>query len=68
MKSEKILVGVKAFQEFIGVGENVIYKLFSMGMPAGRVDGRIYGHTDNVEDWFRAVMRQRVKDIEEGEE
>lgn len=63
MKSDKILVGVKAFEEFIGVSAPIVYKLFKKGLPGAMMEGRVYGHADNVNEFFRVNTMHRMKDV-----
>lgn len=65
MKSNKILVGIKAFRDFVGVSEPVVYKLFQHGMPGTIIEGRVYGHADNVDEFFRVNTMHRMKDVNE---
>lgn len=59
----KILVGMQAIMDYIGVGKSAFYTLIRNGLPATVIDNRWYAHKDNLDAYFQQVTRVRVKDI-----
>lgn len=58
-RSEKILIGKKAAMEFIGIrSENLFSDLVSRGLPVVVINNRWYAHTENLEDFFKAITRR----------
>ena len=62
-----ILQGRQAILDYLKIGIPLFYTLVKSGMPVGVIEGRVYAHAANLDEWFRAVTRQRVKDIEGAE-
>lgn len=64
----KILTGMQAILDHIGVGKAAFYSLVKLGLPATVIDGRWYAHADNLDAFFQQATRIRMKDIPEGAE
>lgn len=64
-KSEnKILIGVKDICSFLdNMSEVTFRKWVRRGLPVRLVDGRVYAHTENIEDYFKEITMHKEKDI-----
>jgi len=51
-KSEKILIGKDAILEYIQVSWPTAEKLINIGLPAVKVNGTWYAHTDGLDNFF----------------
>ena len=51
-EKSKVLWGVRAIAEHLGVGRPKIYRLLEYGLPAQKVDGTWCAHTENIDRYF----------------
>lgn len=55
-RSNKILFGVPEIGNFLdGKDDKTVADLIKKGLPARKINGRWYGHTDTIEKWFESV-------------
>ena len=58
----KYLIGKKAFREHLAnSGDAQLDTFMSMGMPVLIHNGKWYGHSDNIDEWFKAKTRKQVR-------
>lgn len=52
MKSE-LMIGIKPVCDAFGITEDQFYMFLGMGLPMRKINGRWYGHRENINDFFR---------------
>lgn len=67
-KTGRFLQGSKKIMEYLQVSKPVFYKFVSMGMPAVVIDNRWYAHADNLDEFMKAITRNRTSVIPEDAE
>lgn len=66
MKSAKILTGKKELASFLDLSEPTIDNLISFGMPVGMINGRIFAHIENIENWFKLLTMRKTLSMDNG--
>ena len=49
------LIGEKDIKSRFGLGDKVYNTLVRLGMPVARINGRIYAHYDNINEWLKQI-------------
>jgi membrane protease subunit (stomatin/prohibitin family) len=61
-KAPSILTSKEEIMEYIGCSKHLLQQYISMGLPVLSLNGRWIAHTDNVDQFFRAITRRRLTD------
>ena len=64
-RSPSILTSKEEIMEYIGCSKHLLQQYISMGLPVLSLNGRWIAHTDNVDQFFRAITRRRLADAPE---
>jgi hypothetical protein len=62
-ESKKILTTRQEILDYTGISKNLYLKFIRAGMPVLYVDGRCYAHTDNIDEFFRAITKSNAKNL-----
>ena len=70
--SEDFLIGEKQIQSRFNMGKGVYNVMLRMGMPVTRINGRVYAHARNIDQWLQSRLKGgdhviSEDDIEKGE-
>ncbi len=60
---KRILTSRQEIMDYAGISRILYMKFIKLGMPVLYVDGRCYAHTDNLDDFFKAVTRVSSKNL-----
>lgn len=63
--SKKILIGREDVMEFAGLSKFLYPKFIKLGMPVLYIDGKVYAHADNIENFFKAITNVNAKNSPE---
>ena len=55
--NRKILRNLEEILEYMGVSEDLFRKFHENGLPARKIDGRWFAHTDNIDEYFRLITK-----------
>ena len=58
-KSDKILTSFEEIRQFMGVSDYVLQHFIRMGLPILQINRRWYAHTDNLEEFVKAISRKQ---------
>lgn len=53
----KLLRNLEEILDYTGMSEALFRKFHKNGFPARQFDGRWFAHTDNIDDFFRAMTK-----------
>ncbi len=53
---------------YLQVSKTTFYKFINLGMPAVVIDGRWYAHSENLDEFLKAVTRKCTREIPEDAE
>jgi hypothetical protein len=65
VKNDKILDNRQAILDYTGLSPYKYLKFIKLGMPVIYIDGHCYAHTDNLDEFFRAITRGNSKNLPE---
>lgn len=51
------MIGAKPVCDAFGISEKQFYMFLAMGMPMRKINGRWYGHRQNISDFFKLVTQ-----------
>ncbi len=57
MTAGKLLRNLEEILEYMGVSEDLFRKFHENGLPARKIDGRWFAHTDNIDEYFRFLTK-----------
>lgn len=57
MSNSKLLQSVDQIMERWQISEKQFYMLVRLGLPARKINGRWYAHDDNIDEFFRYILR-----------
>jgi len=74
-KNTELLVGIKSICDEFQLTEEQFYMFLGMNMPLRKINGRWYGHRQNISDFFKRITvgdpvqldGSRIKDLAGGE-
>jgi hypothetical protein len=55
MKSNKLLVGIKSIRDKFDLTEDLFYMFMKLGLPVRKINGRWFGHEDNIDTFLKKV-------------
>ena len=61
--NKKILTSRQEIIDYAGISKHLYLKFIRAGLPVLYIDGRCYAHTDNIDDFFKAITRSNMKDL-----
>ena len=67
-KSPSRLTSKAEIMEYIACGKRLLAEYTSMGLPVLSLNGKWIAHTDNIDQFFRAITRTRLTDLQQQEE
>ena len=50
-----LMIGMKSVCDAFGINQEQFYMFLGLGMPMRKINGRWYGHRQNISDFFRKV-------------
>jgi hypothetical protein len=53
MKNNPLLVGMKDIMERFSISEDQFYMFLGLGLPLRKINGRWYGHIENIDAFLR---------------
>ena len=59
--TQKLVVGIQALAERLQVSKATISLYIRLGLPCARIGNRWHFHTDNVDNFFRALTNKQYK-------
>lgn len=62
---KKILTSRQEIMDYLGISKAMYLKFVKSGMPVLYIDGRCYAHTENIDEYFRAITRSSAKNLPE---
>ena len=62
---KKFLQGAQEIKTAFGFSHKVFIVLLKLGLPVTRINRRIYGYFDNIDDWLRANIKDGDYTIDE---
>ncbi|MGE4417710.1 MAG: hypothetical protein AB7D26_10770 [Marinobacterium sp.] len=59
-RASGVLIGRKAIQSYLDIGREGLNSLIELGLPMAVINGRLYAHSENIEQWFQLVTRRKA--------
>jgi len=60
MRNPAFLVGKKAIADYMHLTEKTLPAFLDLGLPAAKINGRWYAHTENVDSFFKRLTKKKV--------
>lgn len=57
----KVLTSKQEILDYLKISEKLYKKFIRLGMPVLYIDGRCYGHKENLDDFFKSITRVSMK-------
>ena len=54
---KRLLTGVNEIQQAFCWTEDQFYMFLRLGLPVRKINGRWYGHHENIDAWLRALLK-----------
>lgn len=56
----RLLKGVKGICDAFDLNKDQYYTFVALGMPVCRINGRLYGHHKNIDEWLQKVTNPKI--------
>lgn len=60
LRSRGPLAGKDAIMRYTNMGETALNECIRGGLPCFKIGGRLYAHTESIDEWFKARSRQQI--------
>jgi len=61
--SKKILTSRQEIMDYAGLSKYLYLKFIRIGLPVFYAEGRCYAHTDNIDEFFKAITKNNTKNM-----
>jgi hypothetical protein len=55
MAAQELMVGIKPVCDAFGISEEQFYMFLGLGLPMRKINGRWYGHRENISIFFKKI-------------
>lgn len=62
-KNNPLLQGIKSIGDRFNLNREQFYMFIKLGLPVRKINGRWYGHENNIDDFLRVITKGKPLEV-----